>query len=182
MRSITLPGQFVSITGGVCYNQAPTYDYGQQQRLYAECATTALTSTAREGACASLRPPASAFRGWASSASGRSWSGLLRGSPGPRFEHSFLRSTTGGVRVLTAATRPPLPPAASLCQNTSVFRIKPPEAGLCASCQHARQLSTQRGSTFWLCERGASDPAYPRYPPLPVRECAGWDSDETQEV
>jgi hypothetical protein len=32
-----------------------------------------------------------------------------------------------------------------------------------------------RGSSFSLCERSRSDPAFPRYPRLPVLECAGFE-------
>lgn len=46
-------------------------------------------------------------------------------------------------------------------------------AGLCAACRHARQIRTQRGSTFWLCERAVREPQYLRYPRLPVVDCAG---------
>lgn len=28
-------------------------------------------------------------------------------------------------------------------------------------------------TTFVMCTRGLTDPAYPKYPPLPVRACAG---------
>jgi len=46
-------------------------------------------------------------------------------------------------------------------------------AGLCACCLHARRIESARGSIFYLCERSASDPAFPKYPQLPVIECAG---------
>jgi hypothetical protein len=45
--------------------------------------------------------------------------------------------------------------------------------GLCAACVHARRVTSGRGSTFWLCGRSATDPRYPKYPPLPVLRCAG---------
>ncbi|HEY7150783.1 MAG TPA: hypothetical protein VH391_03790 [Solirubrobacterales bacterium] len=48
-----------------------------------------------------------------------------------------------------------------------------PPAGLCDTCVHQRIVKTTRGSTFSLCERSRSDPAYPRYPRLPVTACAG---------
>ena len=48
-------------------------------------------------------------------------------------------------------------------------------AGLCDSCRHQRLVSNTRGSTFSLCERSRSEPEYPRYPRIPVRECAGWE-------
>jgi len=48
-----------------------------------------------------------------------------------------------------------------------------PAAGLCDSCVHQRIVRNTRGSAFSLCERSRSDPAYPRYPRLPVAQCAG---------
>jgi hypothetical protein len=36
-------------------------------------------------------------------------------------------------------------------------------------------VKNTRGSTFSLCERSREDPAYPRYPRLPVLECVGYD-------
>jgi hypothetical protein len=47
-------------------------------------------------------------------------------------------------------------------------------AGLCAHCRFARRIESARGSKFILCELSASDPAFPKYPPLPVIECAGY--------
>jgi len=32
-----------------------------------------------------------------------------------------------------------------------------------------------RGSSFSLCERSREDPAFVRYPRLPVLECAGYE-------
>jgi hypothetical protein len=29
---------------------------------------------------------------------------------------------------------------------------------------------------FWLCRRSATDPRFPRYPRLPMRRCAGYES------
>ncbi len=46
-------------------------------------------------------------------------------------------------------------------------------AGLCDSCRHQREVRNTRGSAFSLCERSRHDPAYPRYPRLPVLVCAG---------
>ena len=45
-----------------------------------------------------------------------------------------------------------------------------PDAGLCDSCRHQRLIQNTRGSTFSLCERSRTDPAYPRYPRLPGNE------------
>ncbi len=50
-----------------------------------------------------------------------------------------------------------------------------PRFGLCDSCRHQRLVRTTRGSVFTLCERSRSDPAYPRYPRVPVLEGPGHD-------
>jgi len=50
-----------------------------------------------------------------------------------------------------------------------------PAAGLCDTCAHQRVVRNTRGSAFSLCERSRSDPSYPRYPRLPVRECRGYE-------
>jgi hypothetical protein len=46
-------------------------------------------------------------------------------------------------------------------------------AGLCDRCRHQELVRTRR-STFSLCLRSRTDPAYPRYPVLPVLQCAGF--------
>jgi hypothetical protein len=50
-----------------------------------------------------------------------------------------------------------------------------PAAGLCDGCRHQRLVPNTRGSVFSLCERSRDDERYPRYPRLPVRECAGFE-------
>jgi hypothetical protein len=47
-------------------------------------------------------------------------------------------------------------------------------AGLCADCIHARRIESDRGAIFYLCELAAVDPAYRKYPALPVLRCAGY--------
>lgn len=50
-----------------------------------------------------------------------------------------------------------------------------PDVGLCADCVHMRVVENVQGSRFYLCRKSFADPAFPRYPRLPVRECAGFD-------
>ena len=50
-----------------------------------------------------------------------------------------------------------------------------PRVGLCAACVHHRVVETRTGSRFFLCQRSRTDPAFPRYPPLPVLRCRGFD-------
>ena len=47
-------------------------------------------------------------------------------------------------------------------------------AGLCADCLHARRIESDRGTKFYLCELAAVDPAYRKYPALPVLRCSGF--------
>ena len=44
---------------------------------------------------------------------------------------------------------------------------------LCETCQEMREIVTPKGSRFLLCELALVDPAYPKYPPQPVVQCAG---------
>jgi hypothetical protein len=50
--------------------------------------------------------------------------------------------------------------------------------GLCATCRHARPVTSARGSTFWRCALSERDPRFPKYPRLPVLACAGYARDE----
>jgi len=55
-------------------------------------------------------------------------------------------------------------------------------AGLCDSCIHQQLVPNTRGSVFSLCRRSRAEPErFPRYPPLPVGQCAGYEprGDET---
>ncbi len=56
-------------------------------------------------------------------------------------------------------------------------------AGLCDTCVHQRVVKNTRGSTFSLCERSKTEPdRYPRYPRLPVTECAGYERKPSTET
>ena len=70
-----------------------------------------------------------------------------------------------GIGILErAGRRNPLP---------SAFRALM-QAGLCDSCKHQKLVHTTRGSVFSMCERSKTDPSYPKYPRLPVKECPGY--------
>ena len=47
--------------------------------------------------------------------------------------------------------------------------------GLCADCRFMRLIESDRGSTFYLCERSATDAKFPKYPRLPVLRCVGYE-------
>jgi hypothetical protein len=50
--------------------------------------------------------------------------------------------------------------------------------GLCARCRMASVQRSARGGRFWRCGRADSDPAYRRYPPLPVLRCPGFEQGD----
>ena len=47
--------------------------------------------------------------------------------------------------------------------------------GLCSACAHQKLISNTRGSTFSMCLRSKEDPRYPKYPPIPVLRCPGFE-------
>jgi hypothetical protein len=57
-------------------------------------------------------------------------------------------------------------------------------AGLCAECRHSREITSDRGSAFLLCELSFRDPHFAKYPALPVLACSGFaplsDSNSTE--
>jgi hypothetical protein len=55
--------------------------------------------------------------------------------------------------------------------------IEAARAGLCATCRHTAVIVSDRGSRFYRCERSKIDPRFPRYPPLPVVSCIGYDEE-----
>jgi hypothetical protein len=50
-----------------------------------------------------------------------------------------------------------------------------PPAGLCDSCRHQKLIRTGRGSEFSMCLRSKDDERYPKYPPVPVGSCPGYE-------
>ena len=55
-------------------------------------------------------------------------------------------------------------------------------AGLCARCRHAEIVVSSRGARFYLCRVSLIDPRFPKYPPLPVLACEGYDDAEARKV
>jgi hypothetical protein len=53
--------------------------------------------------------------------------------------------------------------------------FREPSVGLCAGCRYSRAITGGRGARFWLCRRSETDPRFPKYPMLPVSECAGFE-------
>ena len=49
------------------------------------------------------------------------------------------------------------------------------QVGLCAKCRFMRLVESDRGSTFYFCQRSLTDDSYPKYPRLPVLQCRGYE-------
>ena len=49
------------------------------------------------------------------------------------------------------------------------------DPGLCASCTHVQIVVSSKGSTFYMCRLSEVDPAFKRYPVLPVVVCSGYE-------
>lgn len=47
--------------------------------------------------------------------------------------------------------------------------------GLCDTCRHQRIVRSGRGSVFTMCLKARTDPAFPKYPRVPVTACAGYE-------
>jgi hypothetical protein len=47
-------------------------------------------------------------------------------------------------------------------------------AGLCATCEHLR-VQTSKTSVFVRCGLAEVDARFPKYPPLPVMACEGYE-------
>lgn len=52
------------------------------------------------------------------------------------------------------------------------------ELGLCSDCLHVRRVESERGSVFYRCDKAREDPTFPKYPPLPVLRCPGFEPAE----
>lgn len=57
-----------------------------------------------------------------------------------------------------------------------------PPVGLCERCVHARVIESRSGSRFYLCGLSAVDPAFPRYPRLPVLRCRGYEPADAERA
>ncbi len=52
--------------------------------------------------------------------------------------------------------------------------IDPSELGLCGDCLHARQVTSDKGSTFLQCQLSFTDSRFEKYPRLPILVCTGY--------
>jgi hypothetical protein len=89
------------------------------------------------------------------------------------------RAITQSMGFGEARPKSPQPPTGShpltIQREVSHTWAVAPNAGLCDSCSYQRLVRNTRGSSFLLCERSRTDPAFPRYPRLPVTSCVGYE-------
>ncbi|REJ79915.1 MAG: hypothetical protein DWQ36_01385 [Acidobacteria bacterium] len=52
------------------------------------------------------------------------------------------------------------------------------DPGLCGGCRWAEVVRSRRAA-YLRCGRSDGDPSFPRYPPLPVRVCRGYQRFDT---
>ena len=52
---------------------------------------------------------------------------------------------------------------------------------LCHHCEHMREITSGKGTRFFLCQKSLSDRQYPKYPPQPVVQCAGFEQRGTED-
>jgi hypothetical protein len=69
----------------------------------------------------------------------------------------------------------PIPSDCRLTAMDSNAETERSRVGLCTGCRFAALQRSARGSRFWRCRRADGDPAYRRYPPLPVMRCPGFE-------
>lgn len=48
--------------------------------------------------------------------------------------------------------------------------------GLCADCLHVRRVESESGSVFYRCDKARQEQDFPKYPPLPVLRCRGFEA------
>lgn len=73
------------------------------------------------------------------------------------------------IRIIAARGKPRTPATLSLV-------MMDPQVGLCSVCRHSRIVYSARRSRFFLCELAQVDPAYRKYPPLPMHTCPGFEA------
>jgi uncharacterized protein (TIGR00290 family) len=73
----------------------------------------------------------------------------------------------------------PIKPGQTVERDGFVFADAVPNSasssqGLCETCAHAKDITSDRGSVFLRCRLSDTNPAFPRYPRLPKFNCSGY--------
>lgn len=62
--------------------------------------------------------------------------------------------------------------------NDAESRVPHERVGLCADCVYSRNVKSDRGSVFLLCELSRKDQRFAKYPQLPVLSCPGYEKKQ----
>ena len=60
--------------------------------------------------------------------------------------------------------------------NANGVIVPPVNPGLCETCTHVQIVRSSKGSSFVLCRLSEVNPAFRRYPVLPVTACPGYSA------
>ena len=52
---------------------------------------------------------------------------------------------------------------------------------LCEFCRHRLEVISGKGSRFLLCRKSLTDKRFSKYPPQPVVQCEGFESEPESE-
>ena len=56
------------------------------------------------------------------------------------------------------------------------------DAGLCDGCANQKVVTSQKGTTFSFCELSKWDLRFPKYPRIPVLNCAGFEAERAEAL
>ncbi len=85
-----------------------------------------------------------------------------------------LPGGANGTAASATALRVPVGPVGDDVQVPDEPTFSGSPAGLCGTCRRALIRPTRRGPTYLRCGLATSDGRFPKYPRLPVLECAGY--------
>ena len=81
-------------------------------------------------------------------------------------------STTAAVYTKGTAITPDAPTDSG--GAAAAYTVTASNAGLCGDCAHARQITSDRASSFLQCQLSFTDRRFEKYPRLPVLACSGY--------
>ncbi len=85
------------------------------------------------------------------------------------------------VGVRAAIDSPDPGPEATAISSGSTDLEGGRPAGLCDACAHHLVQRSARGGVFHRCARADDDDRFPRYPPIPVASCSGFEPSPKEE-
>jgi hypothetical protein len=96
---------------------------------------------------------------------------ILESTPWP----SLLKCSRVNARSLRKSPSTALTMRVGSGQGYCVPMQPAERIGLCSHCRHVQVIDSARGSSFYLCRLSLVNPAFAKYPRLPVLRCAGFE-------